>query len=112
MLHQKMEAKSGLEELESIKSTLMTLKQHVRGEICLGRWVWKSGRPSGSQLVIWNVQAVNTSPDVFIWERNGDTITTVIPGLYQINAAFFTERAPTVQIMINGEPALIACETS
>ncbi|KAF0701304.1 Aste57867_8233 [Aphanomyces stellatus] len=83
------------------------VRRQMRGEMCVGRWIWKVGRPSDRHTVCWNVQVVNTNPDVFAWEKGADTITALVPGLYQLQASFFTDYAPTLQVLINGEPALV-----
>jgi len=72
-------------------------------ENCLGRWIWKSGDILHSAQVPWEVQAINTCPDNFLWEKNKSAIVTVAPGLYQISFGFYQRKAPVVRIFVNGE---------
>ena len=37
-------------------------------ENCVGRWIWKSGDLQQQNQVPWEVQAINTCPDNFLWE--------------------------------------------
>jgi hypothetical protein len=51
---------------------------------------------------------VNTNSDVFVWQRSqNDAVTTMVPGLYHLQAAFFTSLEPMLQVLVNGEPALV-----
>lgn len=51
-------------------------------ENCLGRWIWKSGELLSAGQVPWEVQAINTCPENFLWEKNKSTLVLVAPGLY------------------------------
>ena len=68
----------------------------------MGRWVWKSGELLG-QLVPWEVQAINTCPDNFLWEKNRAAIILSAPGLYQLSFGFYSKKTPAVQIFVNNE---------
>lgn len=50
---------------------------------------------------------MNTNADVFIWKAGSDRVMLKIPGLYHLQAAFFTDFAPTITVLINGEPGLV-----
>ena len=52
------------------------------------------------------MQSVNTCPDNFIWEQNRTSIIAVAPGLYEVTFSMFSNRQPTVQLLVNGEPVL------
>ncbi|TYZ57432.1 hypothetical protein PybrP1_003672 [[Pythium] brassicae (nom. inval.)] len=86
------------------------LKQQLRSEMFHARYIWKEGRPSASQTITWSTQVVNTSVDVFVWKAGSDKVVLKIPGLYHLQAAFFTDFTPTVQVLVNGEPALVLLE--
>ena len=61
-------------------------------ENCVGRWVWKSGDLQSSNLVPWEVQAINTCPDNFLWEKNKSVIILAAPGLYALTFGFYSKR--------------------
>jgi hypothetical protein len=65
-------------------------------ENCVGRWLWKSGELGVGSAVPWEVQATNTCPDNFMWEKSRTSLVTVAPGLYEITLAFFSAKKPTV----------------
>lgn len=73
---------------------------------CVGRWIWKSGELKNSNLVPWEVQALNTCPDNFLWEKNKTSVVAVAPGLYEVSFGFYSKKQPTVQIHLNGEPLM------
>lgn len=50
---------------------------------------------------------VNTNNDIFSWKQGSDGVLLQIPGLYHVQASFFTSFAPTIQLLVNGEPALV-----
>ena len=55
------------------------------------------------QLVPWEVQAINTCPDNFLWEKNRAAIILAAPGLYQVAFGFYSKKAPVVKIYVNNE---------
>ncbi|KDO30602.1 hypothetical protein SPRG_04501 [Saprolegnia parasitica CBS 223.65] len=106
-LQETLQSKADESDLKALGDDLSGLRRQMRGELCLGRWIWKHGRPSEVQTIQWNVQIVNTSPDIFVWEKGADAITLELPGLYMLQAGFFTDYNPTIHIVVNGEPALV-----
>lgn len=58
----------------------------------MGRWIWKSGEMKQNNLVPWEVQALNTCPDNFLWEKNKTSIVAVAPGLYEISFGFYSKK--------------------
>lgn len=50
-------------------------------EVCIGRWIWKSGELKTNNSVPWELQASNTNPDNFLWEKGKSSILVVHPGL-------------------------------
>ncbi|KAF0736415.1 hypothetical protein Ae201684_007434 [Aphanomyces euteiches] len=106
-LQETISAKTDDSDFKALVDDVDCLRRQMRGELCVGRWIWKNGRPTPRQTVCWSVQVVNTNPDIFAWEKGSDTITALVPGLYQLQASFFTDYNPTIQIAINGEPALV-----
>ena len=75
-------------------------------ENCVGRWIWKSGDLFHKNQVPWEVQAINTCPDNFLWEKNKSSIICVAPGLYQLIFGFYSKKEPTIQVFLNGEPLM------
>jgi hypothetical protein len=57
--------------------------------------------------VPWEVEAVNTAPACLGYERSGSGITATPPGLYCLTAGFFTLRAFSAYICVNGEPIVM-----
>jgi hypothetical protein len=75
-------------------------------ENCTGRWLWKSGEIGLGSAVPWEIQTTNTCPENFIWEKGRTSVVTVAPGLYEVTLAFYSEKKPTAQLVVNGEPML------
>ena len=75
-------------------------------ENCVGRWVWKSGDLQNQNMVPWEVQAINTCPDNFLWEKNRAVIIMSAPGLYALSFGFYSKRSPVVNILVNNEIAI------
>ena len=79
------------------------MNEALCAENCLGRWIWKSGDLLHSAQVPWEVQAINTCPDNFLWESGKSGLITVAPGLYQLQLGFSSRKTPIVRVFINGE---------
>uniref|UniRef100_K3WZW8 C1q domain-containing protein n=1 Tax=Globisporangium ultimum (strain ATCC 200006 / CBS 805.95 / DAOM BR144) TaxID=431595 RepID=K3WZW8_GLOUD len=95
-------------ELQGVTQQVQAIQQQLRSELFHARYIWKEGRPSATkQTISWDTQIVNTRTDIFVWKRGSDQILLKIPGLYHLQAAFFTDFAPTIHILVNGEPALV-----
>ena len=62
--------------------------------------------------VPWEMQSVNTCPENFLWDEDKTCILTVAPGLYEITFGFFSNKKPTVQLLVNGEAVLSAVNSS
>ena len=41
-----------------------------------------------------------------MWEKEKASVMVVTGGLYEINMGFYSDKKPTVQLLINGEPVL------
>ena len=76
-------------------------------ENCTGRWLWKSGDLRSGFSVPWEIESVNTCPENFIWEKDGISIITVTPGLYELFFGFFTGKKPAIQVLVNGETIIL-----
>ena len=72
-------------------------------ENSIGRWLWNSGNNQNNYIIPWESQSVNTSPDNFIWEKDKAFILVNEEGLYELNLGFYSEKRPTVQVLVNGE---------
>jgi len=81
-------------------------------ENCLGRWKWKSGIVKNGYAIPWEIQLVNTSPDIFFWEKDKTSIFISTGGLYEITMGIYADKKPTVQILLNGEPLISAVNSS
>jgi hypothetical protein len=57
-------------------------------------------------MVPWEVQALNTCPDNFLWEKSKTSVIAVAPGLYELSFGFYSKKQPIVQIHLNGEPLM------
>ena len=72
-------------------------------ENSVGRWLWKSGNIKNNYIIPWESQLVNTSPDNFIWEKDKTFLLINEEGLYELNLGFYSEKRPSIQVLINGE---------
>ncbi|KAL0234451.1 hypothetical protein PCE1_001487 [Barthelona sp. PCE] len=77
-------------------------------QTCVARFVWKSGRITKKSMIPWDVELVNTAPENFRFTQGKSTIITELPGLYEFTFGFYSERKPTIKILVNGHPILTA----
>ncbi|GLD92524.1 hypothetical protein PINS_up001083 [Pythium insidiosum] len=98
------------QDIDVICDQVRELRSTLRSELFQARFIWRDARRCATtRAVQWDVQALNTHADVFVWtgrERHAERVVTTIPGLYQLHVAFFSASAPCVQVLVNGEPAL------
>ncbi|KAG6950811.1 hypothetical protein JG687_00014008 [Phytophthora cactorum] len=114
-------------QYENINRQIQAITRQLRSEIYQARYVstiitlvarpwldktvvfqiWKDGRPSAKQTIQWSSQVVNTNADIFLWQFGSDEVRLLLPGLYHLQAAFFTNYCPSIQVLVNGEPAIL-----
>ncbi|KAL0228201.1 hypothetical protein RCL1_004344 [Eukaryota sp. TZLM3-RCL] len=111
-LSEQISTKAPASEVLDAKQQTQQLANSLVHEMCVGRWVWKSGKTKSGHGIPWNVELINTDPEIFKWEKDRVTICTVLPGLYEVTFGFFASRKPTVQLLVNGEPVLSAINSS
>lgn len=105
ILNNEMDRRAPKEELKTMLDQQALVNEALCAENCLGRWIWKSGNLK-SLSVPWEVQAVNTCPDNFLWDKNQCSIITVAPGLYEISFGFYAKKMPEIEVHVNSEPIL------
>lgn len=81
-------------------------------ENCVARWTWKSGQVKNGYAVPWEIQTVNTAPDNFLWEKEKTSVLIVASGLYELTMGFYSNKKPTVQVLVNGEPIMSAVNSA
>jgi len=72
-------------------------------ENIVGRWIWKSGEVKTNNSIPWEIQSSNTSPEIFLWEKDKASILVVKPGLYEICLGVYGKKQPHIQVIVNGE---------
>ena len=95
------------QDLKKALNEQALVNEALCAENCVGRWIWKSGDLYHKNQVPWEVQAINTCPDNFLWEKNKSSLICVAPGLYQLIFGFYSKREPIIQLFLNGEPLMI-----
>jgi len=84
------------QELKKALTEQALVNEALCAENCVGRWIWKSGDLYHKNQVPWEVQAINTCPDNFLWEKNKSSLICVAPGLYQVSFGFYTKKDPMI----------------
>ena len=78
----------------------------------LARWSWgDDGLVNENGIIIWTIQNINTSLDVFSWENESETIYVNVKGIYRISAGVvFTknDKKRKIYININNETEMIS----
>jgi len=99
-------------QFEMAMENQATINETLCGENCTGRWLWKSGQIRSGYAIPWEIQTVNTAPDNFQWEKEKTSVMVVAPGLYQITMGFYSNKKPTVSVLVNGEPIISAVNSN
>ncbi|KAF4140800.1 hypothetical protein GN958_ATG10019 [Phytophthora infestans] len=94
-------------QLEKLNPQMQAITRQLHSEIYQARYVWNDGHLSAKQTIQWSSQVVNTNADIFLWQLHSDEVRILLPGLYHLQAAFFTNYSPAIQVLVNGEPAVL-----
>lgn len=105
LVQREVEKKAVSDDLKKALNEQALVNEALCAQNCVGRWIWKSGEVKNT-LVPWEVQALNTCPDNFLWEKSKTSVIAVAPGLYEISFGFYSKKQPAVQIHLNGEPLM------
>lgn len=80
----------------------------------VARWSWgDDGLVNENGIIIWTIQNINTSLDVFTWENDSETIYVNVKGIYRISAGVMftkTDKNRKIYININNETAIYSNE--
>lgn len=107
LVQKEVEKRANEEEIKKALSEQALVNEALCAQNCVGRWIWKSGETkTPNNLVPWEVQALNTCPDNFLWEKSKTSVIAVAPGLYEVSFGFYSKKNPIVQIHLNGEPLM------
>ena len=102
-VHSELDGKVAVADFVDQSQEQQLLVRQISAEVCVGRWLWKSGEVRGNYAVPWELQSGNTCPENFLWEKNATALLITAPGLYEISACFYANRRPTLQLIINGD---------
>ena len=102
-INKKLNEKVNTSDFTSALDNQSIINDTLCNENCIGRWMWKSGNIKNNYLIPWESQTVNTSPDNFIWEKEKTFILIKEEGLYELNLGFYSEKRPSIQVVVNGE---------
>ena len=111
-IHTELDFKLNLEDYETYVSEQQMIIETLCSENYVGRWIWKSGDLRTGHTIPWEIQAINTSPDNFVWEQDKITITVMTPGLYELNFGFYARKKPSVELLVNGKVITSAVNTA
>ena len=102
-INKKLNEKVNTSDFTSALDNQSIINDTLCNENCIGRWMWKSGNIKNNYFIPWESQTVNTSPDNFIWEKEKTFIIIKEEGLYELNLGFYSEKRPSIQVVVNGE---------
>ena len=111
-IHNELDTKNTIDSFSTAMDNQAIINDALCTENCLARWLWKSGKVKNGYAIPWEVQAVNTAPDNFIWEKDKTFILCSSAGLYKVEIGFFSDKKPAVQILVNGEVVISSITNS
>ena len=56
--------------------------------------------------VPWNVERLNTCPELLLWAKDAAAIRVLVPGLYCLCCAVFSRACPALAVEVNGAVVL------
>ena len=112
MLKNEIDSKISSDDFSNAMDNQAIINDTLCNENSLGRWVWRGGKLRAGLTVPWEGQNINTSPDNFIWEKDKNFVIVNKGGLYELNMGFYSNKKPTVQIMVNDEVIISAINSN
>lgn len=97
----------GSKRAEAVERRVAALQRRARAELEAGRWLWRSGDRAGDLTVPWEVEVCNAQPSELVWQRGCRAICCRRPGLYEVSAAVFTDRSVRLELVVDGESAVV-----
>jgi hypothetical protein len=67
---QELESKAGMEEVRRVVKDQSIINASLCADMSLARWLWKSAKTKQGGAVPWNVEALNSDPENFLWEKD------------------------------------------
>lgn len=105
-VHEATAEKVSAQEFRECMQAESQVLEGLVGRCLEARWSWTGTELKAGSQVPWEQQALNTAPDLYIWERAKPTILVAAAGLYELTCAFFSRKRPSVQVQVNSETAL------
>lgn len=106
-IHDELDLKIPSSEFNASTDKLFLLNDSLLKEASTIKLVWRPEKKSVGLIVNWDSQLLNTTPDIYLFEKDKQTILVNPQGLYEIMVCFFmkdNERKPSFQVLINSEP--------
>ncbi|CAD8126069.1 unnamed protein product [Paramecium sonneborni] len=107
-----LQSKFSYEDFTRFQQNQNTLNEQLCSQNIIGRWLFKGNFLSPGSLIPWNIQAINTLTENFLWDKDKPNIIVVAPGIYEITLGFFAKKKPKIDIMVNGETIINAVNNS
>ena len=105
-LHSEIDEKLSSEAFTQFTAENSVVLNTLCAEICIGRWLWKSGNLR-DRMVVWDEENTNTNPLLFVWEDGRNYLLIEEAGIFELNFAVFC--AGKVEVLVNTSRVL-ACE--
>ena len=111
-LHESVAGKVSGQEFREWTQAESQVLEGLVGRSLEARWSWSGTELQTGSQVPWNQQALNTAPDLFVWERSKPAILIAAAGLFEVTCAFFARKRPSIQVQVNGETVLTSSSSS
>jgi hypothetical protein len=97
-LHNEIDEKITKSEFKEFVDENGVILNTLCAEICIGRWLWKSGSLR-EKMVVWDEENTNTNPLLFVWETGKNFILVEEAGIFELCFAVFS--IGKVEVFVN-----------
>lgn len=108
-IDQEVSKKANIEQLNYALEAQAKINDAFCSANKMARWSWgDEGIVNDNGIIIWTIQNINTSLDVFSWETDSETIYVNIKGIYKVSAGLLCngEKEKKIFININNETVI------
>lgn len=110
-LEQEIDKKANIEQLNYAMEAQAKINEALCAVNRTARWSWSNGEIDKKGMILWGVQNINTSLDLFVWNNDRSLILITFKGIYKISAGIICSKYSRISILINGIKVITSSDT-
>lgn len=105
-LEQEIDKKANIEQLNYAMEAQAKINEALCAVNRTARWSWSNGKVDQKGMILWGVQNINTSLDIFAWNSESSFLILTLKGIYEISTGIISSNSNGIFILINGSKVI------